>query len=166
MARPRTIVLPPLKAQYMAGDTISNIARDHGISYWTARVRLLEEGVELRPIGVIPKTHAEMLEEKTDKSAGPDACWIFTGLHDGYGYGLLQGRAGKNSAHRVSWETANNRKIPKGMCICHRCDNPPCVNPKHLFLGTRADNQRDMASKGRWYSAKRLASMERRKKAG
>ena len=49
----------------------------------------------------------------------------------------------------MAWELANGRSVPDGLFICHRCDNPPCCNPAHLFLGTQTDNDRDRDSKGR-----------------
>jgi len=64
------------------------------------------------------------------------------------GYAMLGRKGRKLYAHRVAWEEANG-PIPEGMCVLHRCDNPPCVNPEHLFLGTHRDNTQDMLAKGR-----------------
>ena len=64
------------------------------------------------------------------------------------GYGCIQFKERLALTHRVAWELTNG-PIPEGLCVCHRCDNPPCCNPEHLFLGTYADNIHDMIAKGR-----------------
>lgn len=80
---------------------------------------------------------------------GEDECWVWTASVAGGGYGQFGLRHGKTvPAHRLSWEMANGT-IPDGLWILHRCDNKPCVNPNHLFLGTRQDNVDDMMAKGR-----------------
>lgn len=78
-------------------------------------------------------------------------CWLWTGKTSGQGYGRVRVPAsGYVLAHRFSWQLHNgNNPIPDGLLVLHKCDNPPCVNPKHLFLGTHADNMRDMIAKNR-----------------
>ena len=90
----------------------------------------------------------ESLDRDTDKSGGPNACWLWRGTKIQTGYGRVRALGQKKAAHRAAWEEANG-PIPAGMVICHRCDNPGCVNPAHLFAGTHQDNTRDMISKGR-----------------
>lgn len=79
----------------------------------------------------------------------PDSCWLWTGAQSPRGYGaFVVSRGDVRTASRVSWELVNG-PIPDGLWVLHRCDNPPCVNPDHLFLGTHQDNMDDMAQKGR-----------------
>lgn len=79
---------------------------------------------------------------------GPDICWEWQAGSHTRGYGAF-GAAGLNlRAHRVSHSIVNG-PIPDGLCVCHSCDNPPCCNPAHLWLGTMRDNTLDMAKKGR-----------------
>lgn len=83
---------------------------------------------------------------------GPAECWPWTAkaVHHG-GYGAINAGAigaGKLRAHRVTYEMAHGA-IPDGLVVCHRCDNPKCCNPAHLFIGTKADNTHDMMAKGR-----------------
>lgn len=88
---------------------------------------------------------ADRFWSKVDKSG---ECWVWTAhrRHHGYGAFFLNGKA--QSAHRVAWELTYG-PIPSGRSVLHACDNPPCVRPEHLSLGTHTDNMRDASSKGR-----------------
>ena len=76
-------------------------------------------------------------------------CWLWLG-GDVNGYGKVYIEKDAKLAHRVSFEVFEGI-IPDNRCVLHRCDTPACVNPKHLFIGTRGDNNRDMYNKGRGY---------------
>ena len=84
---------------------------------------------------------------KVDRSQGKDACWLWLAGRDTCGYGFFWFK-GTHHAQRIAWELTNGA-IPDGMLVCHHCDNPGCVNPAHLWLGTQKDNMRDMLRKGR-----------------
>lgn len=77
-----------------------------------------------------------------------EGCWIWIGGRTGNGYGAVRFAGRDQPTHRVSWEMAYG-PVPPGLWVLHHCDNKPCVRPDHLFLGTPADNTRDMHSKGR-----------------
>jgi hypothetical protein len=77
-----------------------------------------------------------------------DGCWEWVGWRDSKGYGGIVIKGKKVGAHRQSWELFVGT-IPAGLFVLHQCDNPPCVRPEHLFLGTHRDNMDDMIRKRR-----------------
>lgn len=96
---------------------------------------------------------------RADLSGGPTACWPWMAGKNDNGYGRLRFKGRTTYAHRAAYELAVG-VIPEGMFVCHTCDNPPCVNPGHLFVGTALDNNRDRIAKGR--TARRLQRMAAR----
>jgi hypothetical protein len=91
----------------------------------------------------------ERFWSKVDKSGGGNTCWAWLAATTRGGYGNFSIDGKPRRAHRVVWEIVNG-KIPDGLDCLHTCDNPPCVNPAHLFLGTKNDNMADMRAKGRF----------------
>ena len=108
----------------------------------------LRKGKQLTPL----KYHHLPLAERFARYLSPGApedCWEWRGQFNACGYGKFRLTPNSmNLAHRVAWQIAHG-PIPDGLHVCHHCDNPPCCNPAHLFLGTHGDNMRDREIKGR-----------------
>ena len=121
--------------EYCRNECRLTVLRDASMARATARMRALE-----RP---------------------GEGCWEYRDWavnHNGYGRLWVGGRT--VAAHRFAWELAYG-PIPHGMQVCHRCDNPPCVRPDHLFLGTARDNARDRDAKGRQRGNVKLNAADR-----
>jgi hypothetical protein len=138
--------------RWLQGEPARSIAPDYGINHqrvWQIANRMTTRAGVGRVKPVKPERHkmtpTERFWTRVDKSG---ECWVWTGAHLPTGYGRLTGAKRGMYAHRFSWEL-HNGPIPDGLLVCHKCDNPPCVRPDHLFLGTNVDNIRDRDAKGR-----------------
>ena len=101
---------------------------------------MVERGHKLKPL-------SERFWGKVDKRS-LDECWPWMAYRNSGGYGKIKVDGKCLSAHRISW-ILHFGPIPKGMCVLHHCDNPSCMNPYHLFIGSPADNAADRGAKGR-----------------
>jgi hypothetical protein len=115
--------------------------------------------MNILPISVEEFSIAEIERfwDKVDRSAGDDGCWLWTGRLDRGGYGSVwRGRKKRATpAHKFSF-TSLRGEVPKDLQVLHRCDVRNCVNPKHLFLGTIADNMADKTAKGRQLKGEKI----------
>lgn len=129
-------------------------ATDHGratrFQPWTCpkcKVTFKGKGAHIKNCGRILLDPA-WFWPKVDQSAGEAACWPWQGAISSWGYGTVNFRGHGYGAHKLAWMMANG-EVPEGLCVLHRCDNRPCCNPGHLFLGTKKDNGQDAKQKGR-----------------
>lgn len=132
-----------IKLDLFLGERQKDIAKAHGISQ--GMVSSIKRGATWAHVEPAPSDD-ERFEANVRRT---ETCWEWTGTRNDYGYGMFSVGGVARRAHRLAWERANAAEVPEGMCVLHRCDNPPCVNPDHLWLGTRGDNNRDCAAKGR-----------------
>lgn len=141
----RTCSIPGCGRAYLAFDWCSmhyQRARATGDPLRTAAGRIGPEPTRLHG--------ATTLDRFWHHVAVTDACWTWTASVNEHGYGIFNLRTNEGAllAHRFVWEITYGL-IPSGRSVCHSCDNPPCIRPDHLFLGSHEDNMRDMATKRR-----------------
>ena len=141
-----------------SGWKLSEEAKSHIREGALLRSQAPQERERLRSIIAVgrPKTYRRkpMIDRFWAKVTKSETCWLWTAATTKAGYGYLMNNERRvTTAHRLSWEL-HFGPIPDGLFVCHHCDNPPCVRPTHLFLGTVRDNAIDAANKGRLRSQK------------
>lgn len=106
--------------------------------------------IKIASVKISPETK-ERFWAKVDKSPKYKGCWIWVGARDSGGYGMVTIDGKNYNAHKLAWEWAHKRKVPKGLVLLHMCDNinGPCVKPSHLITGTQKNNVEDRVKKDR-----------------
>lgn len=126
--------------------TTKEVAAIYGMQPVTIKAFLLRRGIRMPK-----KNWRQSFFEKVDKG-GRDECWQWTGATDEKGYGFICTPSGQMRAHRASVEIHRNISVPRGLVVMHACDNPGCVNPEHLSMGTQKENMQDCSNKRRFKS--------------
>lgn len=113
----------------------------------------LSEGDRIARLSRAELRHAaKKLNARTLRTSG---CWLWIGSVDWLGYGQIHLRTGVVRTNRLALVCHTKRQIPTGLYACHRCDNPRCVRPSHLFVGSNSDNKKDSVSKRRHYNTRK-----------
>ncbi len=129
---------------YLKNENTKKLAESYEVSQDTIRRTLSRKGVLKTKIDINKKINIWNHYEVSENS-----CWEWTlSLRtDGYGQFCVEGKM--HGAHVLAYEVHNKTKVSRGLLVCHTCDNPKCINPDHLFLGTHQDNKNDCVGKHR-----------------
>jgi len=133
---------------YAQGLSQEEIAKKLGVHQSTICRKLRALRVKARP--AVRRSHPSLIAAVLAQAqpGRPNDCWIWPGARHGFGYGVITWKQKNYTVHRISYEHYNGPLVG-GLHALHKCDNPPCWNPRHLYAGTHQDNMRDMLDRKR-----------------